>query len=174
MIIVQLGKSVAIWAQVEPMFALTPAFLGTLGEGQGVCSQSFVASDRVKVFTLEGVQIGLPGVGEGVNRLTFPAGYVIKQALDAPIWIRFATIDEIAQTPAGCQAQWWRELDMKPKAFCYCNGTPAFENQPIGLRGDTITALAQAAEQPLVQAKPCLDVSGIATPPTPRSDSESE
>ena len=62
--------------------------------GQGVCGQSFTATYRVQVFTFEGVQIGLPGVGEGVNRLTFPAGYVIKDAMDAPIWIRFATEKE--------------------------------------------------------------------------------
>ena len=137
-------------------------------QGQGVCSQSFAASYRVKVFTMEGVQIGLPGVGEGVNRLTFPAGYVIKEAMDEPIWIRFATPEEIAQqTPAGFHAQWWREIDFKPKAFCHCDGTPAFENQPIGLRGDTITALAQAAKQPLVEELPCIDVSSIPTPPTP-------
>ena len=149
------------------MTALTPELLGTMVQGQG---QSFTESYRVKVFTLKGVQIALPWVGEGVNRLTFPAGYVIKQALDAPVdvWIRFATTEEIAQAPAGFHAQWWQELDFKPKAFCHCDGTPAFENQPIGLRGDTITALAQAAEQPLVQEIPCLDVSGIATPPTPR------
>ena len=136
--------------------------------GQGVCGQSFTATYRVKVFTLKGVQIGLPRVGEGVNRLTFPAGYVIKEAMDAPIWIRFATEKEIEEeTPAGFHGPWWREIDFKPRAFCYCDGTLAFENQPIGLRGDTITALVQAAEQPLVQALPCIDVSGIATPPIP-------
>ena len=132
------------------MTALNPELLGTIVQGQGVCCKSFTASYRVKVFTLEGVQIGLPGVGEGVNRLTFPAGYVIKQALDAPIWIRFATTEEIAQTPAGFHAQWWQELDFKPKAFCHCDGTLAFENQPIGLRGDTITALAQVGKKKTV------------------------
>ena len=158
------------------MTALTPELLGTMVQGQGVRSQSFTASYRVKVFTLKGVQIGLPWAGEGVNGLTFPAGYVIKQALDAPVdvWIRFATPEEIAETLAGFHAPWFKEIDFKPKAFIHCDGTLAFEGQPMGLRGDTITALAQAAEQPLVQAKPCLDVAGIATPPTPRSDSESE
>ena len=144
---------------------LCSSLLGTMvQQGQGVCSQSFAASYRVKVFTMEGVQIGLPGVGEGVNRLTFPAGYLIKEAMDAPIWIRFATTEEIAQqTPAGFLAQWWRERDFKPKAFCHCDGTPAFENQPIGLRGDTITALAQAYEQKFEEELPCIDVSGIET-----------
>ena len=100
------------------------------------------ASCRVKVFTLKGIQIGLLGVGEGENRLTFPAGYVIKQALEAPIWIRFATTEEIAQTPAGFLEQWWQELEFRPQAFCHCDGTPALENQPIGLRGDTITCVS--------------------------------
>ena len=116
---------------------------------------------------MEGVQIGLPGVGEGVHRLTFPAGYVIKEAMDAPTWIRFATDKEIAEeTPAGYHAPWWREIDFKPRAFVYCDGTAAFENQPIGLRGDTVTVLAQAVENVLVES-PCIDVSGIETPPTP-------
>ena len=137
-------------------------------QGKGVCDLSFRASYRVKVFTMEGVQIGLPGVGEGVNRLTFPAGFVIKEAMDAPVWIRFATQQEIEQeTPAGFHGRWWREIDFIPRAFCYCDGTLAFENQPIGLRGDTITALAQAPEPVLVKELPCIDVSGIDTPPTP-------
>ena len=107
-----------------------------------ICDLEFPASYRVKVFTLKGVQIGLLGVGEGENRLTFPAGYVIKQALEAPIWIRFATTEEIAQTPAGFLEQWWQELEFRPQAFCHCDGTPALENQPIGLRGDTITCVS--------------------------------
>ena len=135
---------------------------------QGLRYLSRSARSRVKVYTLEGVQIGLPGVGEGVNRLTFPAGYVIKDAMDAPIWIRFATEKEIEEeTPAGFNARWWREIDFKPRAFCYCDGTLAFENQPIGLCGPTITALAQTVEPELVQEIPCIDVSGIETPPTP-------
>ena len=150
------------------MTALTPELLGTMMMGQGVCGQSFTATYRVKVFTLKGVQIGLPGVGEGVNRLTFPAGYVIKEAMDAPIWIRFATEKEIEEeTPAGFHGPWWREIDFKPRAFVHCDGTPAFENQPIGLRGDTITVLAQAIEPVPVEELPCIDVSGIETPPTP-------
>ena len=48
------------------MTALTPELLGTMMMGQGVCG-SFTATYRVKVFTLKGVQIGLPGVGEVGN-----------------------------------------------------------------------------------------------------------
>ena len=112
-------------------------------QGQGVCYLSWSARYRVKVYTLEGVQIGLPGVGEGANRLTLPAGYVIKEAMEAPLWVRFATEKEIEEE------------------------TLAFENQPIGLCGPTITALAQTVEPELVQEIPCIDVSGIETPPTP-------
>ena len=137
-------------------------------QGQGVCSQSFGASYWVKVFTMEGVQIGLPGVGEGVHRLTFPAGYVIKDAMNAPTWIRFATDKETAEETAvaGSDAKWWRLIEnFKPRTFLYCDGTAAFENQPIGLRGDTVQVLAQAVMYP--EPKPCIDVSGIETPPTP-------
>ena len=137
-------------------------------QGEGVCSRSFCATYRVRVYTMEGVQIGLPGVGEGMNRLTFPAGYVIKEAMDAAVWIRFATDKEIAEeTPAGFQPRWWRELDFTPRAFVYSDGTTAFENQPIGLRGDTVHVLAQAVKQLPIKELPCIDVSGIETPPTP-------
>ena len=90
---------------------LSKELLETMAQ-QGQGSRSFCASYRVKVYTVNGVQIGLPGVGEGVHRLTFPAGYVIKEAMDAPTWIRFATDKEIAEeTPAGYHAPWWREID---------------------------------------------------------------
>ena len=151
------------------MVRLSTGLLETMvDQGQGVCYLSWSARYRVKVYTLEGVQIGLPGVGEGVNRLTLPAGYVIKEAMEAPLWIRFATEKEIEEeTPAGFNARWWREINFKPRAFCYCDGMLAFENQPIGLCGPTITALAQTVEPELVQEIPCIDVSGIETPPTP-------
>ena len=146
---------------------LSEELLETMAQ-QGPGSQSFCASYRVKVYTVNGVQIGLPGVGEGVHRLTFPAGYVIKDAMTGTTWIRFATDKEIAEeTPAGFQPRWWRELDFTPRAFVYSDGTTAFENQPIGLRGDTVTALAQAVGNVLVKESPCIDVSGIETPPTP-------
>ena len=141
---------------------LSKELLETMAQ-QGQGSRSFCASYRVKVYTVNGVQIGLPGVGEGVHRLTFPAGYVIKDAMNAPTWIRFATDKEIAEeTPAGFQPRWWRELDFTPRAFVYSDGTTAFENQPIGLRGDTVQALAQEMMYP--EPKPCIDVSGIETP----------
>ena len=145
---------------------LSEELLATMAQ-QGPGSQSFCASYRVKVYTVNGVQIGLPGVGEGVHRLTFPAGYVIKDAMNAPTWIRFATDKETAEeTAAGSDAKWWRLIEnFKPRTFLYCDGTAAFENQPIGLRGDTVQVLAQEMMYP--EPKPCIDVSGIETPPTP-------
>ena len=47
---------------------------------------------RVKVFTMSGVQIGKPGVGESDERLTFPMRYLVGDALAGTPWVRFATL----------------------------------------------------------------------------------
>ena len=53
---------------------------------------------RVTVWTLGGTQIGLPGVGEGQNALTFPLSYTVGDALRAGTWLRFATAEEVSQS----------------------------------------------------------------------------
>ena len=49
---------------------------------------------RVRVYTPGGVQIGLAGMGCGPDNLTFPQRFRIGDALSAPHWARFATIEE--------------------------------------------------------------------------------
>ena len=61
----------------------------------------FDRETRVKVWTMGGTQIGLPGVGEGQNALTFPLKYEVGAALLAPTWFRFATAEEVAQKVEG-------------------------------------------------------------------------
>ena len=48
------------------------------------------------MFTMSGVQIGTPGVGESDERLTFPMRYLVGDALAGTPWIRFATDAEVA------------------------------------------------------------------------------
>ena len=77
---------------------------------------------RVKVFTIDGAQIGVPDVGEKntPNILTFPRCFGVGDALRCRPWIRFATDEELAATPSGFVPQWWRELDFQfPAWFPY-------------------------------------------------------
>ncbi len=65
------------------------------------CKAEADRNTRVKVYTMDGTQIGLPGVGEGDNRLTFPRRFLVGDALRARDWIRFATPEERAATQQG-------------------------------------------------------------------------
>ena len=57
---------------------------------------------RVKVFTMRGVQIGKAGMGESDERLTFPARYLVGDALAGTKWIRFAIKEEMMSDNT-----WW-------------------------------------------------------------------
>ena len=74
---------------------------------------------RVRAYTLDGVQVGLAGVGEGDQRLTFPACYLVGDALRAPAehWVRFASAEEEAQT-----GRWYAPAGFQPAALVYENG----------------------------------------------------
>ena len=50
---------------------------------------------RVRVFTMEGTQIGLDNMGEGEQKLTFLGDFLVGQALQSNNWVRFATADEL-------------------------------------------------------------------------------
>ena len=135
---------------------------------------------RVKVFTPSGVQIGIPGVGEGDNRLTFPRKYLVGDALSVK-WIRFATAGEgplEEGIPEGFatlsshmqEPKWWRYSELQPQSLIYCgpNGDDfvAQPDQPMGLLGNRMTALAQKAATNFTE-KPCHDLEDIRTPSTP-------
>ena len=121
---------------------------------------------RVQVYTMDGVQIGVPGVGEGKKRLTFPSHWTVREALACTVWIREATPEELASMPAGWIPTWWREVD-QPKALVHANGAIAFPEQCMGCVGNHLTALAQEATVPEMEEKKCIDVDDINTPPTP-------
>ena len=119
---------------------------------------------RVRAYTLDGVQVGLAGVGEGDKRLTFPAYYLVGDALRSPAahWLRFASAEEEAQT-----GRWYAPAGFRPAAVVYENGVIAEPIWPVGLEGCTVSVLAQDPRPTLSEEKPCADVDGIKTPPTP-------
>lgn len=122
---------------------------------------------RARVHLPNGTRIGLAGVGEGDERLTFPSHYQVGEALQSPHWVRFAE-------PSDGTSAWYVPLDSNrtPKTIVYKNGTSAFECQPIGMKGDWVIALVQPPTQEPITHKRCLDVSAVETPPTPGSASD--
>ena len=99
---------------------------------------------RVKVFTMSGVQIGKPGVGESDERLTFPMRYLVGGALAGTPWIRFATDAEMKT-----DSSWWRISECQPTTLIHCRvsdvGTDmvAANDHPMGLTGCFMQVLAR-------------------------------
>ena len=71
---------------------------------------------RIRVRTSSGMQIGLPGVGENENKLTFPRRYLVGDALKAQ-WIRFASESDTLELPVGFQRTWWAISEVQPKSL---------------------------------------------------------
>ena len=119
---------------------------------------------RVRAYTLDGVQVGLAGVGQGDQRLTFPACYLVGDALraNAEHWLRFASAEEAAQT-----GRWYAPSGFQPAAIVYESRVVAESIWPIGLKGCTVSVLAEDPRPTLSEEKPCADVDEIKTPPTP-------
>ena len=127
-------------------------------------------NSRVKIYTVAGVQVGVSGVGEKDRRLTFPVYLTVADVLGMSHWIRFATGEELSETPVGftlSQQQWWRELEFRPKSLVHANGAIAHPEDLLGLYGTYLTALYTGLGGPELEANPCADVSAINTPPTP-------
>ena len=125
-------------------------------------------ASRVKVYAIKGIQIGIPGVEEkGGEKLTFPRRWRVDDALLCKQWLRFATPDELAETPAGFAQQWWRPLEFQPKTLINVDGSVAHMEQLMGAVGDSLTALEQTQSYPEIQEPMCADVDDISTPPTP-------
>ena len=123
---------------------------------------------RVKVFNMNGIKIGLAGLGQGDDQLTFPARYPVGDALNGQIWIRKASQQELADDP-----QWWIFSETQPTDLIHANGSLAFRDDPIGLLGTTLTAIVTTKPKPIdCQGQPTACLDGICTPPTPPSYSQ--
>ena len=90
----------------------------------------FDRDSRVKVYTIGGLQIGVPSVGEGEhNRLTFPRCFLVKDALKMS-WIRFSSPEENADDHlAGRPKRCYRPFTaFQPQSLVHSNGMHAGGN----------------------------------------------
>ena len=127
---------------------------------------------RIRIYTMNGTQIGLVDVGQGEEALTFPAHWDVQELLDNPHWIRFSTPEEKQQTPAGFTPPWWHVLEKKliPRRFIYSNGTVAERGMPLGMYSTVVQGQAGGEfedHEVKVEAKPLMSLDDIGTPPTP-------
>jgi len=146
-----------------PGFVLTTRMSARYNTGHSSAS----VSHRVRVYMLNGTMVGIAGVGEGDDILTLPSNFLVGTALQSPHWIRFAKTSD--GTSALCVPL---GKDCTPKSIVYKDGSIAYGYETIGRRGDWVTALVQPPKQEPFH-KRRLDVSGVKTPPTPGSASDS-
>ena len=131
---------------------------------------------RVKVYTLNGKQIGKPGIGEGEERLTFPASFLVGDALNETDWIRTADECDLGKNRSASfdkeeQAKtWWCFSEVQPLGLLHSGADDesymAAPGDPMGLNGDHMTALETTVEIDF-EEKPCCEVDDVPTPTTP-------
>ena len=118
---------------------------------------------RVAVVTMNGVKIGVRGVCTKQNNLTFPTHWTVQQCLVESQWIRLATPEEEMEDPQ----KWWRESEVQPKSLIHSDGTVAFMEDLLGVKGNLLYAVAGEVATAEVQETPCADVDDVSTPRTP-------
>lgn len=117
---------------------------------------------RILVYTTDGKQIGLAGVGQRDNALTFPEHFLCGDALTFGHWIRKATTEELKQ-----DSRWYRILSQaeKPLKLIHQVGdVPAKPEDSMGKYGDTVIAV--------IKTKQVLDGDGDTTTAETSSVSE--
>ena len=88
---------------------------------------------RIRAYNLNGERIGVAGVGEGDNRLTFPAKLKVETILGFDHWIKLA--------PPGSE-KWYTPMDnWCPRAVIFEDDRMAIPEDPIGMKGDTVTII---------------------------------
>ena len=119
----------------------------SLADAEETTDEEVKREPRVKVYTPSGKQIGIPGVGEGDNKLTFPPSYLVRDALGAT-WIRFATDAERPQSGWPGLGTWWRISEFQPTTLIHCGadgaGCVAFPHEKMGRFGDRLQAMVDA------------------------------
>ena len=127
---------------------------------------------RIRVYTTGGILIGLPGVGQGDEVLTFPANFLCGDAMKSNVWIREATTEELEQ-----DSLWYRrltEVEQPSKLIHQIGDVPASPDDYMGQYGDTMTAniSGETSETLSFTTVPDghgmdVELEGIKTPPTP-------
>ena len=126
-----------------------------------------VGTQQVTVYTAGGEQIGIPIIGADGERLTFPGRLLVEDVLQFRPWSRFATEEELDDTPAGFIQLWWRPFKFTPKTLIHCDGSVARPEHPIGCKGCHVIALPQCYEPPPFEVPRCPNLDDIDTQPTP-------
>ena len=114
---------------------------------------------RIRAYNINGERIGVAGVGEGNQRLTFPAKLRVGTVLGFYHWIKVA--------PPGSQ-KWYVEMeDWRPKAVIFKDGRLAVPDDPIGKEGEEVTIVDTDLSHLVVEDMEMPSLEGIRTPRTP-------
>ena len=125
---------------------------------------------RVEARMLSGCRCCLAGLAN----FSFPASYMIKDALRDDRWVKIVHEVDIAADESIVSSD--RDTGMaivrlNKLATCilFANNERAQPDDPIGLHGGGVTVLFTPVEGEVFQTISCADVDGIDTPPTPSS-----
>ena len=105
--------------------AIAPLTRQALHRREWEWSEAASSDMRVKAYNLNGDRVGVAGVGEGAQRLTFPSKLTVDRILGFQHWIK--------EAPAG-GPKWYEILgDWKPSRIVFINGTVANPEDPVGM-----------------------------------------
>ena len=135
-----------------------------------IARREFVYADRVSRVEARMVS-GCRCCISGLTNYTFPAYYSIKNALASTHWIKVAQDVDVAEdeiissyTDTGMAIV---SLNKPATCIVFANNEPAVLEDPIGLHGGVVTVLFTQVAAQVCEDKPCMDLDGIETPPTP-------
>ena len=94
--------------------------------------------------------------------MTFPACYVVGDALLSPHWLRRKRAEDCEPFIAGQ----YKPLEFQPLAMMHGNGIIAAQDDYMGMYGVEMTVLAQAPKVTYEEIPPG-GLSEVSTPPTP-------
>ena len=107
----------------------------------------------------------------GHPNFTFRAGYLVKDALADSHWVKLALKEDVAEDEiiSGYTDTEMAivSLNRQPTCIVFANQKPAQPEDPIGLHGGVVTVLFTQVAAQVCEDKPCMDLDGIETPPTP-------
>ena len=113
----------------------------------------------IRAYNVNGERIGVAGVGEGDQRLTFPAKLRVEQVLGFHQWIK-------ASQPGA--EKWYVVMgDWRPKAIVFEDGRLAAPDDPIGMGGRTVTVIDTEVTREAGEDRETPSLAGVRTPPTP-------
>ena len=114
---------------------------------------------RIRAYNINGERIGVAGVGEGNQRLTFPAELRVGAVLGFHHWIKAAPSES---------EKWYVVMgNWRPTAVIFKDGRLAVPDDPIGKEGEEVTIVDTDLSHLVVEDKEMPSLEGIRTPRTP-------